>query len=179
MLNNKHIYLPVNYCIINNNGIFNKSNISTRFALDAYQVLWNAGLDYYLNNSKQAYNYLEKTTFFINQWNKNQKIFSQYSINGKVLDHQESLVLYASLIPYFRIHNSKIQEQIYTKKIISQTNFYSTNMVYFTHNLDNENAILSLLYFKTDRLMQAVKTLNVFIKYNINTNYNIFDINYI
>ncbi|MHB8443293.1 MAG: glycosyl hydrolase family 8 [Patescibacteria group bacterium] len=179
MLNNNHIYLPVNYCIINNDGRFNKSNISTRFALDAYQVLWNAGLDYYLNNSKQAYNYLEKTTFFINQWNKNQKIFSQYSINGKVLDYQESLVLYASLIPYFGIHNSKIQEQIYTKKIISQTNFYSTNMVYFTHNLDNENAILSLLYFKTNRLMQAVRTLNVFIKYNINASYNIFNINHI
>ncbi len=178
-LNNKNIYLPVNYCIINNNGRFGESNISTRFALDAYQVLWNAGLDYYLNNSKEAYNYIKKTKFFINQWNDSHIIFSQYSINGQIRDYQESLVLYAALIPYFEIHNNKIQKQIYNQKIIFQTNFYGNNMVYFTNNLDNNNAILSLLYFKTGRLKQSVETLNIFMKYDINTNYNIFNINHI
>lgn len=153
------IYLAPDWCNIKRNGEIvpatNMNENSTNYSFDAIRVPWRIALDYQWYKEQRALNYLKKTKLFTDEWNKNNKINTAYTHDGKSTDGGESLAQYSTQLAYFTLVDKKIADAIYDSKILSdyrhdkngfywgdKNNYYNQNWVWFgtafyTNNLPN------------------------------------------
>ena len=150
---NSSANIPPDWCATDRNGkILIASTIndkSTNYSYDAIRTLWRVALDYQWNNEPRALSYLQKMDIWSREWKEKQKIFTNYSHDGKSADNSESLAHYGIQVAFFSVVNHDIANQIYKQKILTQwnnegywgdkNNYYDQNWVWFGTALYSNN----------------------------------------
>jgi len=89
--------------------------LSNNFGYDAVRVYYRISQDYIWNNSKEALEILKNQQFLIENWNKNKKVNSVYSLEGESLVDYDDNSIYGILLPYFSVLDKKSYQELKTK----------------------------------------------------------------
>jgi endoglucanase len=124
------------------------SNLTTNYSFDALRTPWRIAVDYVWNHEPRAKEYLDKLSFFTNEWEKKGKIAATYSHDGTVLNTAEVPAMYGGVIGYFMVSDPENAEEVYAKKLKSlynpdttswkkQLSYYDDNWAWFGIGLYN------------------------------------------
>lgn len=116
-----------------------QTNLTTNYSFDAMRTPWRIALDYRWYKDPQAYTYLKKDYNFLSkEYEKNHKIVSSYSHNGKSISTIEDPAMYAASLGYFDTVNKTLAKQIYNDKIIrlysNDQNTFNPKLPYYEQN---------------------------------------------
>lgn len=139
------VNIPPDWCALDKNGKVVKANNisdkSTQYSYDAIRVFWRIALDYQWNKEPKALVYFKKINLWTEEWQEKQKIYVNYTHDGKPIAETESLAHYGTQLAFFSIINSPIADQIYNQKVLSQwnkegywgnkDNYYDQNWAWF------------------------------------------------
>jgi endoglucanase len=120
-------------------------DFSSRYSFDAARIPWRVALDYQLNKTKEALDYLEKFNFLAKEWNSKNLIYADYNHDGTVNGKYESKFMYATSLGYFINYDQTIADKIVQQKLsppqlFNETmSYYDSSWVFFGLALYYEN----------------------------------------
>lgn len=133
--------LAQDWCKIDNQGNVVKNfrlskTDSSVYSYDALRVPYRVSMDYVLNNDQRAIEYLKRNKVFIDDWKKNEKIFSVYNQRGEYVEESESLAGYGAQLASMSLLDKEIAQEIFEKKIYSiesfkDISFYDLSWLWF------------------------------------------------
>lgn len=113
-------------------------NLTTNYSFDALRVPWRIAVDYVWNREPRAKAYLDKLSFFSDEWEKKGKIGATYTHEGKILNEAEVPAMYGGVIGYFMASDTKNAENVYNQKLKSlynpDTNKWKKPLSYYDDN---------------------------------------------
>lgn len=109
--------LPSDYFVIKDSKVQLLQGAKSDFSPDGARVFGRVYLDFVFNKDHRAVSILQRSKFFISQWQKYNKIFSRYSANGEILDRGESIGEISILIPVINLYDEQIAKEIYDDKL--------------------------------------------------------------
>ena len=128
-------------------------NISTNFSFDALRVPWNIALDYEWFGDPRAKKYLDSLETLTTFWNKDKKIYTNYSHSGETTSTAEAPAIYGGIMGYFMWSDPVSAKEVYARKLVPLYNqdinnwtvplsYYDDNWVWFgialyNHTLPN------------------------------------------
>lgn len=145
--------LPPNWFLIANgsNGeqiVFEDSKRSD-FSYDAIRVFARIYLDYLKTGEKRALPILEKSMFFVKEWEKSKTFYTNYQVNGQLRDKDKFIGSMAILIPAISLYDKKTATQIYDSEIkpffknekywSGKNDYYDKNLSWFAYYLYGKN----------------------------------------
>lgn len=108
------------------------------FSYDAIRVFYRFYLDYKFNKDSRAKKILSRAHIFIDDWERNNKIRTEYKQNGDPKSNTEFIGSISVLVPVIKMQNKKIAEQIYRQRVKNQYNkagYWGDPMNYYAQNL--------------------------------------------
>lgn len=112
-----------------------EQNLSNNFGYDAMRVYFRIAQDTIWNNSPQALSYLQSHNFLINYSKQNSKIPDGFNTKGIPVTNYENNAFYGALLPYLKIVDSAIYQEIKDKLQNQYTNGeWKENNSYYTQN---------------------------------------------
>ena len=137
----KSAYLPPDWIYVDSeNGSVTPTtnpNLPTTYGFDAVRVPWRIGLDYELNKTPKALEYLEKMNFLKKDWNDKNLLYGVYNHDGTVSGKYETKLMYATSLGYFKNFDENIRNQIVSQKLNTskifdeQMTYYDNSWVFF------------------------------------------------
>ncbi len=123
-------------------------NLTTNYGFDALRIPWRVAVDYEWNHEPRAKSYLDKLSFFTDEWTKKGKIGATYSPGGNVINNAEVPAMYGAVLGYFMVSDPTHAEEVYSKKLKSLYNpdttswkkplsYYDDNWAWFGIGLYN------------------------------------------
>lgn len=106
------------------------------FGYDALRIPWRVAMDYRINKSQLAYDYLKKLNFLGKEFQNKNLLYTVYNTDGSVKDNYESLFAYSCALPYFDIIEPQKSSNILNDKILPRLNenlsYYESNWAWFS-----------------------------------------------
>lgn len=93
--------------------------LTTNYSYDALRAPWRMALDYNWYKDSRAKEVLNKYSLLNDEWNKNKKLYANYSHDGKAAADYESTALYGGSIGYFKVIHPGTAQNIYKDKLQS------------------------------------------------------------
>ena len=132
--------LPPDWFFLENNKIVLKEGKSD-FSYDAIRVFPRVFLDYKLTGDKRALPILDKSKFYIHEWEENGTLYPHYKINGQIKEHNKFVGSIALLVPIINMYDAKTAKAIYAKELKpyfirngywdSKNDYYGQNLLWF------------------------------------------------
>ncbi len=158
-LEGESVYLPPNWCQIDNSGKFVRPDEeglnSIDYSYDAVRTMWRLGLDYRWYQEPRAKNLLDKSGMFLaEKWNTDKKILVGYTHDGQPWENYESVLGYSTALANFAITNPDLAKEIYEAKVLDKfyedfdekqhywedpKNYYTQNWAWFGTALYSNN----------------------------------------
>jgi endoglucanase len=132
--------LPADWCRLDRSGnplprFSINGKDSDLFSYDALRVPYRLAMDYRINGEKRAWEFLEKMSFFDNEWGRKGKIFAVYRASGSPGADFESGASYGTQLARFSVIKPYFADQIIKQKIlmqnISTAEFYDLSWIWF------------------------------------------------
>lgn len=130
--------LPPNWFYIQDGQIVLEDSEKSDFSYDAIRVFLRIYLDYKYTKDPRALSVLERTSFFVNEWNKNQTFYTNYTKNGDLRNNDVFIGGVAILLPALGICNEQVANEVYSNIIapkIQDKNYWSSKKDYYEKNL--------------------------------------------
>jgi endoglucanase len=137
----KSVFLPPDWVLVNTETSTIKptgnNDFSTRYSYDAARIPWRIALDYKLNKTKKADEYLKKLSFLNKELNSKNLIYSSYNHDGTVYGNYESKFMYATSLGYFMNFepasaNNIVQQKLSNTQILNEKmSYYDSSWVFF------------------------------------------------
>lgn len=150
--------LPPNWFLIegvkdniqDNNQIFEQSNGQNNgqivledsersdFSYDAIRVFARIYFDYVNNGEQRALPILEKSKFFIEQWNSDKNFYVNYQANGKLRNKDKPVGEISILIPVISLYDKKTAMEMYKKEVepfLQNEQYWKEKRDYYDKNL--------------------------------------------
>lgn len=150
--------LPSNWFLIegvkdniqDNNQIFEQSNGQNNgqivledsersdFSYDAIRVFARIYFDYVNNGEQRALPILEKSKFFIEQWNSDKNFYVNYQANGKLRNKDKPVGEISILIPVISLYDKKTAMEMYKKEVepfLQNEQYWKEKRDYYDKNL--------------------------------------------
>ncbi|HSW87686.1 MAG TPA: glycosyl hydrolase family 8, partial [Candidatus Saccharimonadales bacterium] len=139
-------FLPPNWCNISKSGIISAATQvdkkSTNYSYEAYRVAWNIASDYAVSYDTRDLSYLSSMNLWQTTWQKEHRIYANYTHTGVPINKDESLGQYASLLTDFVFINPDAARDMYDKKIAPEfTNDYASSYWGDKNSLFDQNWI--------------------------------------
>lgn len=141
--------LPPNWFSVVNGEIVLEDSPKSDFSYDAVRVFPRIYLDYIETGEKRALPILEKSEFFIRQWEISQNFYVNYKADGEVRNDEKFAGSIAVLIPIISIFDKDAAKEIYNKELKplfqnefywqSKKDYYGKNLSWFGCYLYNKN----------------------------------------
>lgn len=114
-------------------------SLKTNYSYDAMRIPWRIYLDYKWFNEPRAKQYLESSFGILYMdYEKQGKLVSTYSHDGKPLASNEDPAMYATSLGYFLVVHPDIAGSIYQNKIVrlysNSTNSFNQDLPYYQQN---------------------------------------------
>lgn len=127
------------------------------FSYDAIRIFYRFYVDYQLTRDPRDTKLLSRAKIFINRWEKEGTLYTNYKQNGEIKDYNEPIGSIALLLPVIKIYDKKTAKDIYIKRIKVQyhpkgycadpMDYYAQNLVWFGNWLYlNEKNIMLFKY---------------------------------
>lgn len=134
--------LPPNWVLINRTTgevtAPTAKDLTTDYGYDAMRVPWRIALDYTWNKAPEAKEYLDKMSFFTDQWKASRTLATVYGHNGTVITAQESPAMYGTTLGYFIVSDPKNARDYVKEKLQklynTDTNAWYKPMSYYDDN---------------------------------------------
>lgn len=133
--------LPPNWFLIERGKIVLENNERSDFSYDAIRVFKKYYWDYIRTGDKRDLDILVKSNFFIKNWKKSKKFYTNYKADGTLRDFNEFIGGIALLIPPISLYNQKIAAEIFKNKIdpylfnksnwITRQDYYGKNLLWY------------------------------------------------
>lgn len=133
--------LPPNWFLIENGQIVLEDNEKSDFSYDAVRVFKKYYWDYIRTGDMRDLKVLAKAKFFIPNWKKSKKIYTNYKKDGTLRNFNEFVGAIAILILPISIYDSKSAAEIYKAKIVpyiqnknnwtKRYDYYGKNLLWF------------------------------------------------
>lgn len=130
--------LPPNWFYIKDGQIVLEHSEKSDFSYDAIRVFLRIYLDYKYTKDSRALSVLERTSFFINEWTKNQTIYTNYTKKGDLRNTDIFIGGVAILLPALSICDEQVASEIYSNIIapkIQDKDYWSNKKDYYGKNL--------------------------------------------
>lgn len=130
--------LPPNWFLIENGKIVLEDSERSDFSYDAVRVFPRIYFDFVLTGDKRALPILDKSNFFISEWEKSRTLHTNYKKNGELRDNSQYLGIISVLLPVIDIYNNDVATQIYQDKLASKysdPNYWQAKNNYYGKNL--------------------------------------------
>lgn len=130
--------LPPNWFLIQDGQIVLENSERSDFSYDAIRVFLRIYMDYLRTGEKRALPILEKSKFFIPEWETSQKFYTNYKSNGELRDRAEFIGSISILTPIIEMYNPEIATGIYKIKldpVFNNKNYWDSKNGYYDKNL--------------------------------------------
>lgn len=130
--------LPPNWFMIEHGKIVLENNERSDFSYDAIRVFKKYYWDYIRTGDKRDLDILVKSKFFIKNWKKSKKFYTNYKADGTLRDFNEFIGGIALLIPPVSLYDQKTAAEIFKDKIdpyLFSKNNWTTRQDYYGKNL--------------------------------------------
>ena len=134
----KPLVLPPDWITINTKtmDINQLADKPFAYSYDAMRIPWRVAMDYYINKSPEAIDFLKRLEFFNQEWKNKNTIYTEYSSTGEISGNYESTLAYSTSLSYFDIINPAVANTIYDKKlqpkIFDKLGYYESNWLWFS-----------------------------------------------
>lgn len=108
------------------------------FSYDAVRTFLRFYVDYTLTKDQRALNLLSKVDIFVNSWEKEKKVYTNYKNTGELKDNNEIIGSIAAILPAIKLKDKNISDDIYQKKIKShykKAGYWNDPQDYYAQNL--------------------------------------------
>lgn len=115
-----------------------KDSCKSDFSYDAVRTFFRIYLDYALNNDIRAKTYIQNANIFLNNWQKDNKFYTNIKSDGTFRDSNEAIGSIAVLLPAINTIDPKTTNQIYKNKIKTTYNeigYWNNPFDYYAQNL--------------------------------------------
>lgn len=130
--------LPPNWFLIERGKIVLENNKRSDFSYDAIRIFKKYYWDYIRTGDKRDLNVLAKSRFFIQNWKRSKKFYTNYKADGSLRDFNEFIGGIALLIPPISIYDKKVAAEIFRNKIdpyLFNKNNWTKRQDYYGKNL--------------------------------------------
>lgn len=127
--------------LIENNQIVLEDSTRSDFSYDAIRIFPRVLWDYINTGDKRSLLILEKSKFFVNQWNNTKTLYTNYKANGQLRNKHEFVGAIALLVPAIDIFDKNVAKEIYYEKLLpivqsedywtSKSGYYGKNLTWF------------------------------------------------
>ena len=117
---------------------FDQNGTMSDFSYDAVRTFFRFYLDYEINGETRAKKLLSKIDFFLNNWKKDQKFYTNIKLNGQIRDNNESICSIAILLPVIKLYNRELAQKIFSDKVnilYKDNGFWGDSHDYYCQNL--------------------------------------------